>query len=340
MMRLLAQVLARPARAAGLSGAEWQDVLILAQAEQLAGTLAARVAGQALPGAARAVLRNAAMETEHLQRIARWEVDRIATALAPLGEPVALLKGAAFLMGGLDAAVGRSIGDVDILVPRRALGEAERLLLAAGWQWAKADPYDDAYYRRWMHELPPLIHATRDRMVDVHHTILPLTARPTPDPGAILARARAPGGTALSVPCPTDLVVHAAAHLLADGELAGGLRNLWDIDRLVAQHASDGFWRALAEHAAGHELTAPVRRALRLSRALFGTSVSIAASGPDRPGDALFLRRLTARDGWGRERRPVTRLGFAVRGHLLRMPLHLLAPHLWRKAWGDRVSRG
>ena len=335
MMRLLARVLARPGRAAGLPAAEWQDVVTLAQAERLAGTLAARFADQEVPATVRRVLCNAAAEVEHLQRVARWEVDRVAAALAPLGAPVALLKGAAFLMGGHGAAVGRSIGDVDILVPRYALDEAERLLLAAGWTWAKSDPYDDAYYRRWMHELPPLIHATRDRMVDVHHTILPLTARPKPDAGAILSRALPLGATGLSIPRPPDLVVHAAAHLLADGELAGGLRNLWDIDRLVAEHASDGFWRELAVRAADHELTAPVQRALRLSRTLFGTAASVEFRGADRVSDRLFLRRLTARDGWGRERRPVTRLGFTVRGHLLRMPLRLLAPHLWRKARGS-----
>ena len=52
---------------------------------------------------------------------------------------------------------------------------------------SRADGYDDAYYRRWMHELPPLIHRTRDRMIDVHHTILPLTARPRPDAAALIA---------------------------------------------------------------------------------------------------------------------------------------------------------
>jgi hypothetical protein len=38
-----------------------------------------------------------------------------------------------------------------------------------------------------MHELPPLIHRERDRMIDVHHTILPLTARITPDADALIA---------------------------------------------------------------------------------------------------------------------------------------------------------
>ncbi|HPZ83074.1 MAG TPA: galactitol-1-phosphate 5-dehydrogenase, partial [Thermogutta sp.] len=50
--------------------------------------------------------------------------------------------------------------------------------------------FDQLYYRRWMHELPPLIHAERDRMIDVHHAILPLTHRIRPDMAAMLADAR------------------------------------------------------------------------------------------------------------------------------------------------------
>ena len=339
LVPLLADLLARPATATDIAPSEWQSVLTVAVAEQLGGTLAFRLADQPVPAAVRAALDNARSDARHLQRAARWEADRIAAALDVLDEPVLLLKGAAFLVAGYAAAEGRAIGDVDILVPRHALADAERLLLAAGWQWAKTDAYDDLYYRRWMHELPPMIHSTRDRMVDVHHTILPPTARPTPDPAAILRRARPSPLPGLSIPCPTDLLVHAAAHLLADGELAGGLRNLWDIDRLVAEHGSAGFWSDLGTHAAQHELEEAVCRALRLSQRLFGTRVPDGIAGPQKWSDHLFVRRLTARDGWGRERRPVTRLGFAIRGHLLRMPPRLLLPHLARKARRVWVSR-
>jgi len=51
------------------------------------------------------------------------------------------------------------------------------------------------------------------------------------------------------------------------------------------------------------------------------------ASGIDR----LYIRRVTARHGWGRPTRPVTRLAFYVRSHWLRMPPAMLARHLWTK---------
>jgi hypothetical protein len=188
-----------------------------------------------------------------------------------------------------------------------------------------------------MHELPPLIHRERDGMIDVHHTILPPTARPTPDAGALLADA-VPLGNGLSVLSPADMIVHAAAHLLADGDLAGGLRNLWDIDRLAREFAEldAGFWPSLRERAVRHNLLPATRRAMRLTARLYATPVPEAwlAGGA---GDAPFVRRLLARDGWGRETRAVTRFGFYVRSHWLRMPPLLLARHLLVKA---RRGRG
>ncbi|WP_254557234.1 nucleotidyltransferase family protein, partial [Salmonella enterica] len=77
--------------------------------------------------------------------------------------------------------------------------------------------YDDAYYRQWMHELPPMIHVERDRMIDVHHTVLPLTARQTPDAIAMIADA-IPIANGLYILSAEDRIVHSVAHMLADGD--------------------------------------------------------------------------------------------------------------------------
>jgi hypothetical protein len=241
--------------------------------------------------------------------------------------PIVLLKGAAFVAAGLDAGQGRLIGDLDILVPREQLDGVEAALLSAGWEWVKADPYDDDYYRRWMHELPPLIHRDRDRMIDVHHTILPLTSRPKPDAAAMIANSVALEN-GLRILAPEDMVVHAAAHLFADGDLAGGLRNLWDIDRLVREFEGDGFHDRLLARANLHGLKPETERALRLSAKLFETPIP---PEPSRLADRLYLNRLMARDGWGRETRPLLRLAFYIRSHWLRMPPTMLAKHLWTK---------
>lgn len=317
--RMLARALADPSSVAGLDADGWTALLAMARAEQLIGTLALRLDGLAMPNAVMAILADARAAAEHGRRAALWEAEMARRALVAVDGPVVLLKGTAFVAAGLAAGQGRSIGDLDILVPRRALDAVEAALLAAGWEWVKPDPYDDAYYRRWMHELPPLIHRERDRMIDVHHTILPLTARITPDAGTLIA-----GSVALEnglrTLSPNGMLVHAAAHLFADGDLAGGLRNLWDIRCLVDELGSDG----LDAEARRHGLSREVARSLRLVDALFGEGK---ASGVDR----VYIRRVTARDGWGRPTRPLTRFAFYVRSHWLRMPPAMLARHLWTK---------
>ena len=330
--RLLVRALADSSSVAGLDAEAWTRLIALARAESLAGSLAHRLADIDLPEGVARILADARRAHEHARMQALWEAEMCRRAIAPLGMPVVLLKGTAYAAAGLDAGIGRSIGDLDILVPRADLDRVERALLGAGWEWVKEDAYDDLYYRRWMHELPPLIHRTRDRMIDVHHTILPLTAGPTPDAEALIADSVALDD-GLRILSPEDMIVHAAAHLFADGDLAGGLRNLWDIDRLLRQFAVDpNFWSRLAERVRLHRLEGPVARALRLARRLYATPVDVACAGRGSLCDPLFERRLLARNGWGQETRPALRLGFYVRSHWLRMPPLMLARHLWTKS--------
>lgn len=330
--RLLCRLLAAPGESRALDAVQWNAVIAIARAELLIGTLAFRLRGLPLPAPVEAILAAAILSAEEGRRQALWEAEMARRALAALDCPVILLKGTAFVAAGLDAGQGRHIGDLDILVPADALAQAEAALLDAGWEWVKSDPYDDAYYRRWMHELPPLIHRERDRMIDVHHTILPPTARSTPDPAKLIADA-VPLADGVAMLSPEDVVIHAAIHLFADGDLSGGLRNLWDIDRLVREFAArDADYPArLVSRAAEHQAARAVARALRLAAALFDTPI------PPQPGEPLFdvaaRRRLLARDGWGRGTRPATRLAFYVRSHWLRMPPAMLARHLWIKMW-------
>jgi hypothetical protein len=325
--RDLVRLLRDPAGGVG----DWTSLLAAARAETLLGSLAWRLEGQKLPSRVEAILAAARADAVQGRTQALWEAEMARRALAPLGVPVILLKGTAYAAAGLAAGIGRSIGDLDILVPRAALPRAEAALLAHGWEWVKEDDYDDLYYRTWMHELPPLIHKERDRMIDVHHTILPLTARRMPDAAALIEAGR-PLGTGLSVLAPADMIVHAATHLFADGDLAGGLRNLWDIDRLLREFAeTPDFWQELRARASRHQMLSPVLRAGRLAYDLYGTPVPESWRVWDSI-DPLFKARLLARDGWGRARRPALRFGFYLRSHWLRMPPLMLARHLWTKA--------
>lgn len=333
----LVQALRDPASVTGLTRADWNGLIAAARAERLIGTLAFRLEGVAVPDAVRAILADARLDAAREAQQALWEADRAAVALAGLDVRLLLLKGTAYAAAGLKAGQGRFIGDLDILVPRDRLDVVEAALIAAGWEWAKPDPYDDAYYRQWMHELPPMIHATRDRMIDVHHTILPLTARPKPDAAALIAAA-VPIADGLYVLSPEHMVCHAAAHMLADGDLQGGLRNLRDMHSLCCEFGArdEDFYLSVFEQAALHGLTVAVWRALRLAHHLYGTPVKtyrtpIKVDYRLKLSDRLFIARLLARDGWGRETRKALVFAFFIRSHWLRMPPLMLARHLWTK---------
>lgn len=369
---LLVDALRDPATTRKLDAQGWAALLSMARAEQLIGTLAARLISEPLPPEIAEILAEARINAAYQRRSALWEADCARRALAGYGGKVVLLKGTAYVAAGLKAGEGRHIGDLDILVARQDLPQVEAALLAAGWEWVKPDPYDDAYYRDHMHELPPLIHKERDRMIDVHHTVLPLTARRTPDAEAMLADAAplalaggAGGGGGRSAPeslpdkahpaatslryadaslaappasgrgplstlSPPDMVCHSAAHLFADGDLAGGLRNLWDIHCLLDGFASEDFWPQLRKRAALHQLSEPVARSVRLAHQLYGTQVPTDWLCWHRQ-DKYYVARMTARDGWGRPTRAFIRLIFYIRSHWLRMPPLMLARHLWVK---------
>lgn len=328
----LVDALREPDTVLSLDGAGWTDLISIARAESLIGSLAYRLADIEVPKQVEPILKDAIQATDLARQQALWEADSARRALAPLNCKTVLMKGTAYVAANLDAGVGRSIGDLDIMVARDQLPAVEELLLDAGWEWVKPDPYDDQYYRDHMHELPPLIHRERDRMIDVHHTTLPLTAGPTPNATAML-NAAVKLDSDLYVMAPADMLLHSVAHLFADGDLAGGLRNLWDIDRLVRQFAEEDeeFWTELGTRAKLHQLEQHLERSLRLAARLYGTPVCEDRKSETKSADFLYVRRLLARDGWGRENRKFTRQAFYIRSHWLRMPPLMLARHLWTK---------
>ena len=56
---------------------------------------------------------------------------------------------------------GRRVADIDLLVSELDLSAAEAMLKCRGWDFSILDPYDERFYREWMHELPPMIHRER-----------------------------------------------------------------------------------------------------------------------------------------------------------------------------------
>ncbi|MBB5205715.1 hypothetical protein HNQ51_003042 [Inhella inkyongensis] len=345
-LSFLLQHLAQPERVRALDETGWGRLIAQARAANLLGTLAQRM-GDAGIHAAPAPERHleGARQLAARQRLSvAWEAQLLQRTLGGLGVPVLLLKGAAYVLGNYPASEARMFGDIDILVSRTALGQVESTLMLAGWVSAKQEAYDQHYYREWMHELPPMVQVRRGTVLDVHHSLLPLTGRLHPRPEALIARARAlPDLPGLSVPAPEDLVIHSLVHLAHEGEQHHGLRDLCDVDRLLRHFArtEPDFWIRLLQACAEHGVAEPVLLGLQLLQRSWQTPlpqdfVSALSERAGGPAPERLLRRFEramhalqsagALDRWAQWR-------LYVRAHALRMPPGMLLRHLTIKAW-------
>ncbi|MGB7404858.1 MAG: nucleotidyltransferase family protein [Pacificimonas sp.] len=336
--RLLTEALAKPRCLAGYRTDEWNAVIRVARKEMLLGTLAARAENIEVLPKAGLILDEARLVADVSQKAALYEVRQMTVALAEIGITPVLMKGSAYLSADLSPLPGRNIGDLDIMVAEADLSAAEAALKARGWHSVKAKgSYDDAYYRKHMHELPPLAHRTRGGVVDLHHTILPKTARLTPDAAAMLADA-VPTPEGVLMLAQADMVLHCATHLAYDGDFSGGLRNLWDLDRLVRQFANDAFWTGLQSRAVHHDLVAPLGLSLRLARDLYGTPSPESLRASCDIVDRLALSKLRSHDRFGRTQAPISSFLLYMRGHWLRMPPLMLTRHLLTKWRAERAE--
>ena len=354
---LLVQVLRTPERLHGLDEAQWSLLARQARRSDLLARVACLVSEVgARPGLATQVgahLDDVLMLASAQAAEVRREVAFLAQALAPLGIPVTLMKGAAYLMSGRRAAMGRLFSDIDIIVPKARIGEVEATLMLNGWAGSHHTPYDQRYYREWMHEIPPMQHIHRGTTLDVHHAILPETARLKPNSALILAEAVPLEGDArIQVLAPHDMVLHSMTHLFHNDELSHGLRDLSDLDLLLREFSADpSFWPGLVERAKQLDLTRPLFYGLRYTGRFFATPIpaeTLTTLEQFRPGqpsgalmDLLWSRGLAPQHASAAPANMAPAMfALYVRAHWLRMPPLLLARHLATKALAPQPTAG
>lgn len=346
---LLVDALTSPQALRHWNVSEWELLIRQARRADLLARLAVRLDEIGLldqvPAAPRAHLTAARHVWRAQEAAVRREVEHICKALVRAGVEAILLKGAAYLFAGLPAACGRLYSDVDLLVPRESLPAVEAALMLHGWATTHPHPYDQRYYRQWMHELPPLQHATRATVLDVHHAILPPTARLKPDSAKLWSMSRPlPGVPPLRLLSPVDMVLHSASHLFFNEEFSHGLRDLTDIDSLLRHFSAQrGFWERLTARAVELDLGRPLYYALRYAGWVLDTPVppgATRAADLARPPallrpvmDQLFSRVLRPDHPSTTDAlTPFAQAALYVRAHWLRMPPLLLAYHLTAKA--------
>ena len=89
---LLVDALRDPASTRALDAQGWTELLSMARAEQLVGTLAERLKIESVPPKAAEILAEARINADYQRRSALWEADCARRALASYGGKIVLLK--------------------------------------------------------------------------------------------------------------------------------------------------------------------------------------------------------------------------------------------------------
>jgi len=349
MSDLIVAALMDSALLPGLSEKEWDLLIRQGRRANLLARLAYQVTEDGLidqiPQRPRSHLVSALRMVERQNQAMRWEVQCLLSGLDNVGVPIVLLKGAAYVMADLPTANGRAFSDIDILVPKHSLSAVESQLMLNGWQGTHHDDYDQRYYRQWMHEIPPMRHVTRGTNIDVHHTILPESARfKVNTPALFEGITPLPGYAGLCVLSPVDMVLHSATHLFHEGELENGLRDLFDLDSLFRSFGKKpGFWNNLVPRAGELGVIRPLYYAIRFCTMMLHTPIPeevVSATASGKPHvlasiatDYCYMRALRpTHESCNVSGTSLARFVLYVRAHWIRMPFHLLICHLTRKA--------
>jgi hypothetical protein len=167
----------------------------------------------------------------------RVALEAIHAALSAGGLPFMLLKGGALELLAPRAPAGRITADLDVLVPRGQMVQAEVLLLAAGFRPRYAAHV--AEFRRHSHHAVPYLGPSGVGVVEVHERLEPhgapvrLAAEPLWERSLVLRQ----GEREWRVPELSDLALHTCLHYGLMHPYNTVLRRLWDLGVLTSLEA-------------------------------------------------------------------------------------------------------
>jgi hypothetical protein len=344
---LLIQVLRKPEIISGFSATDWNVLIQQARAQQLLGRLAVLFEQKGLtdqiPQQPLHHL-NAMLKFSQAQcKATQWEITQIENSLAELGTPVVILKGAAYCAAELPFARGRVFSDIDILVARERIQDVEQALLDDGWIGSHHNKYDQRYYREWMHEIPPMQHPQRKTLLDVHHNIVPLTGKIKIDSSLLLQDiVKLPANHFQEIYrlADVDMLLHSILHMTLDGEFNNGLRDLVDIASMMEYFSQDhDFMESLPTRAKQLDAENQLCYALQLcvdvlAINLPGTVAHTVSQHTSTGLSGRLMRKLlkqvmlSAKPFNDPAAKQLAHWLLFTRSHYLKMPLHLLLPHL------------
>ena len=339
-------IIKQPNKAMKLSLSEWsQFIFILRECELLARFYYLSQEDQVFnqyPEQAQRHLHSAKIKADRQARQAVFEAEQLNENLKKINVQPIFLKGVAYTLLNNKASLGRTYSDMDVLVPKSELKKIERYLTLYGWFAKKTDDYDDKYYREWAHEIPPMFQTSRGTVADIHHNLLPPVSGRAPNINLFTQQLQktTSGTTTLS---NAGLVLHSIIHLFFNEEFEHSFRDIIDLDLFFEENFNNqSFWNELFGLAQSSNFHVELYYAYRYCQKLLGSQFPekfITKVTNFKPSnirlliaDYIFLRVLLPNhSSFNTRAMKISRSLAFIRGHLLKMPLHILIYHSLHK---------
>lgn len=350
----LTKLLIEPKFSTSLTLQQWELVLLVYRDANMLGklshTLSSNKVLNQLPNYARHHLANAAAIATKQQQQMTYEAQELLKVTTRFSGYSIFLKGAAYSLCNNQAGAGRIYSDVDLAVEKPALDKIEPSLATMGWLAKETDEYDQNYYRKWAHEIPPMQHANRGTVLDLHHNLVPpMSGRANKI--QVIINSKVALNDKLFVLSPAAMTLHSAIHLFFNEEFEKGFRDLHDLHCLFSQYNSDDYWHKLIQLAQDSDFTIELFLATRYSYRVFNTHIPAWLSQQLKAQltrwqrvkltywDYIFDRVLYPHHKHSQVSQQKLAIILAlVRGHLLKMPLPLLCKHTLHKGYKALVE--
>lgn len=198
---------------------------------------------------------------------------RMAAKLAEHGIPVMLLKGIHLAAFVYEHPAMRNMADVDIMVPRDRLADAERLFVEDGYGPLPRPDIEE--FCTWSNHLAKLSKAG-EPVFEIHWGIERPRSPFTIDIDGLWSRSREARleGVPVRVLSVEDLLIHLALHSSYHHRFdRSAFQGLLDIHSVIVRHGDEIDWLALAGRAVEWKASGFLYATLRLTREVLGAPI-------------------------------------------------------------------
>ena len=336
-----------PRLALDLDDDKWQDILRVLRFNDMTATLANILSVNNIALRSHFALKHLDSSSIYAQRQAlqvRNESYSLKKLLSNAEMNPIFLKGAAYILASDENSHGRLMSDIDVLVDKKRLHEVESILKSNGWREKRLDNYDEQYYRKWSHELPPFRHITSGTTLDVHHTLIPpITGKSIPIESVLAESARVDGvSQTLSLEWR---LLHCIIHFFFNEDYEKPFRDLWDLKCLFCSLHDKEHLEKFLSFATALGFRTEAIYAVRLVelnfcsfKEKFGTNLDSNDTKLSKI-ESIFFNLIVVNMAIPRHPKldsfltKFSSFVMMIRGHFKKMPLKILIPHISVKVY-------